>query len=250
MTGKRAGAVAVLSGALVTIATQPALAQSTASSSTEEAIWGLNYELLAVAIPITILVEAILFYTVWRFRSSNVEEAKSTKENRRLEITWTVATAIVLLFVGIGAYGVLAQDDVSGQGEADMEVQVFAQKYAWTFEYPEQNVSTGDELVLPVDRTVRLNITSEDWIHAFHVPELGLKSDAFPAQSNYLVTTPQEKGTYQLYCAEYCGSGHSVMLSQVNVTSQEKYDAWLASQGEEAAAMTENATASENASAG
>lgn len=250
MTGKRAGAVAVLSGALVTIATQPALAQSTASSSTEEAIWGLNYELLAVAIPITILVEAILFYTVWRFRSSNVEEAKSTKENRRLEITWTVATAIVLLFVGIGAYGVLAQDDVSGQGEADMEVQVFAQKYAWTFEYPEQNVSTGDELVLPVDRTVRLNITSEDWIHAFHVPELGLKSDAFPAQSNYLVTTPQEKGTYQLYCAEYCGSGHSVMLSQVNVTSQEKYDAWLASQGEVAAAMTENATASENASAG
>lgn len=247
MTGKRAGAVAVLSGALVTIATQPALAQSTASSSTEEAIWGLNYELLAVAIPITILVEAILFYTVWRFRSSNVEEAKSTKENRRLEITWTVATAIVLLFVGIGAYGVLAQDDVSGQGEADMEVQVFAQKYAWTFEYPDQNVSTGDELVLPVDRTVRLNITSEDWIHAFHVPELGLKSDAFPAQSNYLVTTPQEKGTYQLYCAEYCGSGHSVMLSQVNVTSQEKYDTWLASQGEETAAMTMNATASENA---
>lgn len=230
MTRNRAGVVAVLSGALVAVGSQPALAQSTASSSTEEAIWGLNFELLAVAIPLTILVEAILFYTVWRFRSSNVEEAKPTKENRRLEITWTIATAIVLLFVGIGAYGVLAQDDVSGQGEADMEVQVFAERYAWSFEYPEQNVSTSDQLVIPVNQTVKINVTSKDWLHAFHVPDLGLKSDAFPEQSNYLITTPQETGTYQLYCAEYCGAGHSVMMSEVNVTTQEKYESWLASE--------------------
>lgn len=239
MTRNRAGVAAVLSGLLV-VASQPALAQSTASSSTEEAIWGLNFELLAVAIPITILVEAILFYTVWRFRSSNVEEAKPTKENRRLEITWTIATAIVLLFVGIGAYGVLAQDDVSGQGEADMEVQVFAERYAWSFEYPDQNVSSNDQLVIPVNQTVKLNITSKDWLHAFHVPELGLKSDAFPEQSNYLVTTPQQTGTYQLYCAEYCGAGHSVMMSEVNVTTQEKYESWLASQQDDA---IENSTA-------
>ncbi|QSG14993.1 cytochrome c oxidase subunit II [Halapricum desulfuricans] len=239
MTRNRAGVAAVLSGLLV-VASQPALAQSTASSSTEEAIWGLNFELLAVAIPITILVEAILFYTVWRFRSSNVEEAKPTKENRRLEITWTIATAIVLLFVGIGAYGVLAQDDVSGQGEADMEVQVFAERYAWSFEYPDQNVSSNDQLVIPVNQTVKLNITSKDWLHAFHVPELGLKSDAFPEQSNYLVTTPQQTGTYQLYCAEYCGAGHSVMMSEVNVTTQEKYESWLAAQQDDA---VENSTA-------
>jgi len=239
MTRNRAGVAAVLSGLLV-VASQPALAQSTASSSTEEAIWGLNFELLAVAVPITILVEAILFYTVWRFRSSNVEEAKPTKENRRLEITWTIATAIVLLFVGIGAYGVLAQDDVSGQGEADMEVQVFAERYAWSFEYPDQNVSSNDQLVIPVNQTVKLNITSKDWLHAFHVPELGLKSDAFPEQSNYLVTTPQQTGTYQLYCAEYCGAGHSVMMSEVNVTTQEKYESWLASHQDD---VTENATA-------
>jgi len=239
MTRNRAGVAVVLSG-LLAVASQPALAQSTASSSTEEAIWGLNFDLLAVAIPITILVEAVLFYTVWRFRSSNVEEAKPTKENRRLEITWTVATAIVLLFVGIGAYGVLAQDDVSGQGEADMEVQVFAERYAWSFEYPDQNVSSNDQLVIPVNQTVKLNITSKDWLHAFHVPELGLKSDAFPEQSNYLVTTPQQTGTYQLYCAEYCGSGHSVMVSEVNVTTQEKYEAWIESQQSDA---TGNATA-------
>lgn len=230
MSRKRLEVFVLLAGVVGFLATEPALAQSTADSSTEELIWGLNFELLAVAIPITILVEAILFYTVWRYRASNVEEAKPTRENRRLEITWTVATAVVLLFVGVGAYGVLAQEDVSGQGPAEENVQVTAQKYAWSFDYPEHNVSTGEELKLPVDRTVRLNITSKDWLHAFHVPELGLKMDAFPGESNYLRTTPQETGTYQLYCAEYCGSGHSVMLSQVNVTTQEKYDAWIASQ--------------------
>lgn len=234
MTETRNGLVAALAvGGLATLVA-PVAAQSGGSSTTDGLIWGLNTELLAVAIPITILVEAILFYTVWRFRAGKSEEAKPTQENRRLEVTWTVTTAVVLLFVGVASYGVLAQDHVTDTGPSEdaLEVDVIAEKYSWTFHYPEQNVTTMDTLVLPVDQEVRLNVTSTDWIHSFHVPEMGLKQDAFPGGSNHLTTEPTETGSYQLYCAEFCGVGHSSMLGTVDVQSQEGFQDWLDQQSE------------------
>jgi len=234
MSRNRAGLVALLTGVLATLASQPALAQSTADSSTEKLIWGLTFEQLAVAIPITILVEAILFYTVWRFRESNVEAAKPTMENRRLEITWTVATAIILLFVGIGSYGVMADTNagsgVTAETPSDERVQVNAFQFNWEFHYPEYNVTSYDELVIPADRSVKFNVSSRNVIHAFHVPELALKTDAMPGGSNYLLTTPLNTGTYQLYCAEYCGSGHSQMAKTVRVLPPEEFDSWIQSQ--------------------
>ncbi|WP_181684893.1 cytochrome c oxidase subunit II [Halorhabdus salina] len=216
----------------------PTVAAQSGTSTTDGLIWGLNTELLAVAIPITVLVEAILIYTVWRYRAGKVTEALPTQENRRLEITWTVATAVVLLFVGVASMGVLAQDHVATTGDSigadddTLEVQVVAEKYAWTFNYPEHNVTTGSTLVLPVDREVRLNVTSKDWLHSFHVPGLGLKQDAFPEQANYLITEPTETGEHQLYCAEYCGAGHSGMLGTVEVVSQGEFQDWLDEQSD------------------
>lgn len=235
MNRKRAGLVGTLAAIAVALASRPALAQ-TADSTTEKAIWGLNFDLLAIAIPITILVEVILLYTVWRFRASNVEEASPTRENRRLEITWSVATAVVLLFVGIGAYTVLGQAELTApeDGPEDaLNVQVEGQQFFWQFEYPDHGVSTDSntgELVVPRGRTVRFNVSSRDVLHAFHVPGLGLKADAFPGRSNQIQTTLNTTGTYQLYCAEYCGTGHSQMLGVVNVTSQETFEAWVEEQ--------------------
>jgi len=81
--------------------------------------------------------------------------------------------------------------------------------------------------VLPADRPVVLHITSSDWIHAFHAPGLGLKSDAIPGNHNIIRTEITEPGTYQLYCAEYCGTGHSDMLGEVEVVSGDEYESWL-----------------------
>jgi cytochrome c oxidase subunit 2 len=250
MTGKRVGLTAAVGTLLLVIATRPALAQSTSSSTTEGLIWGLNYELLAVAIPITILVEGILLYTVWRFRASRQEEASPTQENRRLEITWTVGTAIILLFVGVGGFQVLAQPHVSNSAAADpgadaVEVDVIAQTYVWNFEYPDSGATSTNTLVLPVNETVRLNVTSTDWLHSFHVPDLGLKQDAFPGQSNVITTRVTETGTYQLYCAEYCGSGHSKMLGTVEVVPQDEYEQWVAENSPETTADSANATSAD-----
>jgi cytochrome c oxidase subunit 2 len=220
--------------ALFAVAVTPAAAQG-ADSVTEQVIWGVNNNLLAIAVPVTLLVEGILFYTVWKYRADNVEEASPTQENRRLEITWTVTTALVLLFVGFTAYGAMANENVITT-EEDVQnaietgnpavVEVEAYQWGWRFNYPEgpQGEST---LVLPADRTVVLNLSSTDVIHSFHAPGLALKQDAFPGQTSYLMTNITNTGTYKLYCAEYCGAGHSKMLADIQVVDNETYSDWV-----------------------
>ncbi len=253
MNTRRAGLVALFGAVLLAVVADPALAQSTSDTTTEELIWGLNTWLLYLAVPIAVLVEGILIYTVWKYRKN--DEPQPTKENRRLEITWTVATAVILVAVGIGAYTVLAEPAVTASSTQELdaeqdpiEIQVTAQRYAWTYEYPNETVqeiagvdasvtkqSASDEpLVLPTDRPVELNITSSDWLHAFHVPTMGLKSDAFPGQYNTLITTVQEPGKeHQLYCAEYCGVSHSQMLGTVETMTQDDFQSWLGNQTSE-----------------
>ncbi|MDS0293255.1 cytochrome c oxidase subunit II [Halogeometricum luteum] len=208
----------------------PAAAQASASA---ELINELNSKLLYIAIPITVLVEVILLYAVVKFR--NNDNPLPTKENRRLEITWTIATAIILLFVGVASYGVLANENVTYPGSdlADQQeepVVVHAEAYQWGWEmsYPENgNFTTGTQIVVPEDRPVVIQVTSRDVIHGFHVPELALKTDAFPGQVNTIKTVPYETGEYQGYCSEYCGVSHSQMYFTVEVVSQEEYQNWL-----------------------
>ena len=275
MTRKRIGVLVTGLLALLALAVEPAAAQA---SLNEDLIRGLNFKLLYIAIPIAVLVEVILIYTVVKFKDS--EEAKPTKENRRLEITWTVATAIILLFVGFAAYQVLGVSAIGGvtassnpnaveaatthnftgavgppQGQADqvVEVEVVAQKYFWTFNYPEETVNGNESryvssqgtLVIPKNKTVYLHITSLDWMHSFHVPKLALKQDAFPQKYNTIRTEAYKTGTYQLYCAEYCGVGHSAMLGKVQVVSQDEYQNWL---DEQKSGMTGSSGGSGNSS--
>jgi len=207
------------------LAAQPVAAQA---SSSDAAISGLNEKLLVVAIPITILVEAVLIYTVFKYKDQ--DEAKPTRENRRLEITWTVATAAVLLFVGISASITMADDSVITpdspevtQGEE--QVNVTAYRYGWTFDYPAYNVTASppnQPLYLAKGEETYFSLTTDDWLHAFHVPTLGLKHDAVPGKVAWMKTTPTQTGTFQGYCAEYCGVGHSGMMFEVQVLEDEQ----------------------------
>ena len=229
MRNTRLALVSLLAAVAVSLAADPVAAQSSASA---ELIYGLNSKLLWIAIPITLLVEGILIYTVVKFR--NNDEPSPTEENRRLEITWTIATAVILLFVGVASYGVLADQNVTYQPQAEDAsgdpVVVHAEAYQWGWEmsYPENgNFTTGTEIVVPKDRPVVIEVTSRDVIHGFHVPDLALKVDAMPGQVNTIRTVPYEEGTYQGYCTEYCGVAHSQMYFTVEVVSQDEYQDWL-----------------------
>lgn len=230
MNFKRTALALLLSVAFVGFVADPVLAAPT--TPTNQFINELNEKLLYIAVPITVLVEGILLYAVLKFR--NNENPTPTEENRRLEVTWTVATALVLLFVGVASYGVMAEITTPPDAQADgdeVRVDVTAAKWSWSFEYPEQNAQSSGTMVIPVDQRIHLNITSTDWIHSFHVPEMGLKQDAMPGDSIPLEFTATETGEYTLYCAEYCGQGHSQMLGTVEVVSQEEYQTFLEENG-------------------
>ena len=261
MKGTRLGALMVALGGLSlfvgTAAAQP--------STTAGLINQLNDRLLYIAVPITLLVEVILIYTVLKFKDA--DDPEPTRENRRLEITWTVATAIILLFVGVASYGVLANPAVTYVGaeaapdEGDVHVEAIAYQWNWDVNYPEHNVTAvtasdvnhpategleGPVMVLPVDQDVYITVTSRDVIHALHVPDLGLKHDAVPGQRNTIMTHTLETGVYQGYCAEFCGVAHSQMYFNVVIVPQDDYQRFLANQ-QSASGGTGNATA--NASA-
>lgn len=204
-------------------------------STTEALIRTLNRQLLYIAIPTTLLLEGILLYTVMRFRDA--EEAKPTTENPRLEVAWLLVVALVLLFVGLSSYQTLVSmaagppPRTAAAGPADpVEVTVTGQQFSWEFEYSNADVTTRETLVLPVNRTIVLRIVSADVIHSVHVPSLGIKRDAIPGQVNHVRTRITDRGTYRLYCAEYCGEGHSKMLATVRVVSPEAYQRWLHNQ--------------------
>jgi cytochrome c oxidase subunit 2 len=242
MRGARRASVAFVLVALFALATVPAVALA-ATSVTERLISRLNRQLLYLAVPIAILVEVILAYAIWRFHDN--ETPQPTRENRQLEITWTIATALVLLFVGTASFHVLAHPMVTstpetahgdyepGDTPADaVEVHVTAEQWAYTFEYPSANVTTQEALVLPTNRTVYLYVTSEDVIHSVHVPDLGLKQDAFPEEYMLIRTRLSGTGEHRLYCAELCGTGHAEMLSTVRVVEADAFDSWLQSGGD------------------
>ncbi len=249
MKAKRLALASLLSVALLAFLAQPVAAQSTTANLINE----LNDKLLYIALPITLLVEIILIYAVLRFKDN--DDPKPTKENRRLEITWTVATAIILLFVGVASYGVMADENVTFTGgedevapeENDVLVQAEAYQWGWDMRYNASDNGYLDEdlefggsgagptVVVPSDQDLYFQIDAVDVIHGFHVPELGLKMDAIPDQTTYIKTNVSETGTYQGYCSEYCGLAHSNMYFTIEVVEPDEYDAWIAEQVEEQA---------------
>jgi cytochrome c oxidase subunit 2 len=180
---------------------------------------------LASAVFFTI-VTTVMVYAVWKFRAPPGDESDGPPMhgNTRLEILWTVVPAILLGIVAVFAIIVLDRNE---QLESDrIEVEVVGQQFTWSFVYPDAGVESGD-LRIPVDRQVVLNMRAEDVIHSFFVPEFGQKKDVVPGIQTQLVLNPNQTGTFDVICAELCGTGHAVMRTRVIITPQREYDAWL-----------------------
>jgi cytochrome c oxidase subunit 2 len=114
-------------------------------------------------------------------------------------------------------------------------VEVTAQQFAWSFRYPEEEITTG-RLVLPIGQQVELRMTAKDVIHAFWVPEWRLKQDVVPGITTRLLVTPSRLGAYDVICTELCGLGHAVMRAKALVLERADFDAWVREQKEAAAA--------------
>jgi cytochrome c oxidase subunit 2 len=204
---------------------------ASAEAKKVDTLWDV---LLICSVPVFVLVETIVLFSVWKFRMRPGEElldGPPIHGNTRLEIVWTAIPAILLVALSSYAYIVLhdiEKADASGQ---EMSVRVVGEQFNWSYFYPGANGGkelTSPQLYLPVGRRVKFTIQSKDVIHDFWVPAFRQKIDAVPGiDTNYRVT-PTRIGSYAVVCAELCGLGHSTMRSTVHVLSKPDFDKWLA----------------------
>ncbi len=189
--------------------------------------------LLICSVPVFVLVMTVAIYSVVRFRAKpgDMGDGPPIHGNTRLEIIWVTIPFIMVTALAI--YGWIVLDDIEAEAQDQMVVEVTAQQFAWTFEYPEEKVN-AEELVLPVDQPVEFRIRTKDVIHSFWVPQFRLKSDTVPGLTTTVRVTPDRTGDYEVVCTELCGLGHAAMRAFVSVVPRDAYDAWIAKQGEQA----------------
>jgi cytochrome c oxidase subunit 2 len=181
------------------------------------------------------VVVVMLGYCVWKYRAKPGDESDGdpVHGNTKLEIAWTVIPTLIV--IGGMAYSWIVLDDIEAKASDRMPLNVTAQQYKWSFEYPDAGV-ISNQLHVPVDRQLELHLTALDVIHSFWVPEWRIKRDLVPAGQSgdeiddEAVVTPNEEGTFSLVCTELCGIGHSTMRATVVVESQQEFDKWVSEQ--------------------
>jgi len=203
-----------------------------------EAIAAVGWIVGAIALVILVGVEAVLVYSVWRFRASRVTgPAPQIYGNNRLEIVWTAIPLVALAVVFMLMLGTMAEigGSVPAGGPAAMRITATGNQWWWSFTYDRDGtpVVAANELHIPVRTAVDLDLRSSDVIHSFWVPELGGKIDMIPGRSNPLRLYASRAGTYTGQCAEFCGVEHAWMRITVVAEPPDEFRRWLDAQASE-----------------
>jgi len=184
---------------------------------------------LGIAATIFVIVQGFLLYSIMRFgrQPDDDTDAQPIRGNTKLEVFWTAVPAIIVVFLAVFSYRVLAQIEKPQPDELVVEVK--AVQFAYQFYYPAQDITSGD-LHIPQDRQVHLKMRSNDVIHSFWVPAFRIKKDIMPDRVTETYITGKDLGSYPIVCTQLCGAGHALMRSQVVVESDADFKEWLAGQ--------------------
>lgn len=187
-----------------------------------------------ICVAIFALVAGVSLYAIWKFRAApdDLDDGAPIHGHTGLEVVWTAIPAALVTAITIYSGVVLTQ--VENIPKQHRVVEVTAQQFAWSFHYPEADVTSG-QLALPVDEPVELKLNAKDVIHSFWVPEWRMKRDAVPGIETTLVITPTKEGTFTVICTELCGLGHAAMRARALVFSHAGYEKWLADEKAKAA---------------
>ena len=208
--------------------------QASAESEAIDTLWDV---LLIVSVPVFVLVETIVLYSVWRFRmrpGQELADGPPIHGNTRLEVVWTAIPAILLVALCSYAYVVLRDIETADAGKRDMQVRVVGEQFTWTFHYPSDPTQPGgkevvsNQLYLPLGKGVKFSVQSKDVLHDFWVPAFRQKIDAVPGITTSFRITTSKRGVFPVICAELCGLGHSVMRQSAHVVAPAEFDKWLA----------------------
>jgi len=238
-------------------------------------IYGLHMLILWICVAIAVAVFGVMIYSIATFRKSKGAVPASFDHSTTAEVLWTLIPVFILVAMAIPAARTLVRiDDSSG---SDLTIKVTGYQWMWQYEYVGEDVSFFSKLaqasnearqlgsgidpatvpnyLLDVDRPlvvpqgtkVRVLITAADVIHAWWVPDFGMKKDAIPGYINELWFNAEKPGVYRGQCAELCGRDHGFMPIVVEVKVRKEFDAWLAAQ--KAAMQASNAPATKVAQA-
>lgn len=198
-------------------------------STTAGAIDSLFNFILYTSTLLTVIVAAAMVYFIWKYRrKSHADRAIDVKESKWLEISWIAIPTLLVLVVFF--WGFTAYVNTSIAPANSYEISVKGQKWFWTFEYP-NGIQTSNEIVVPVGTPIKLEMTSQDVLHSFYVPEFRIKHDVLPNRYTYVWFEAPEQGTYQVVCTEYCGTQHSNMGALIKVVSYSEFVDWVATGG-------------------
>ncbi len=180
--------------------------------------------MIVSAVTFTALVVAVI-----RFRARPGQNGlpPQIEGNNRIELLWTVTPAIILALMMIGT---INQSFAFGKiypATQALQVDVTGHQFWWQFQYPASNVTTANELHIPVGQKIELILTSADVMHSFWVPRLGGKTDLVPGRTNYMWIEASQPGIYHGQCAEFCGTGHADMRITVDAEPPARYAAWV-----------------------
>jgi len=179
--------------------------------------------ILGISVFFLVGITAVMIYFVIRYRRKKNPKASQIEGNNTLEIVWTVVpTILVLIMFYYGWIGYAPMRKVPADA---IPLKAYGQMWSWSFEYPNGKKTT--ELVVPLNKPVKLDLISNDVLHSLYIPAFRIKEDVVPGKNNYMWFIGQEEGEYDIFCAEYCGDRHSYMLSKVRVIPEAEYLAWL-----------------------
>lgn len=175
----------------------------------------------ACVVLLTIVTVCMVFFLI-RYNRSRHPRPEHVRESMLLEVAWTVIPTILVIFMFY--FGWVDFDLIRNPPRGAMPVGVTARQWSWLFTY--DNGKQDDVLRVPVDKPVKLIMTSVDVLHCLFIPAFRIKEDCVPGMKTHLWFTADRTGSYDIYCTEYCGVGHSHMLSKVIVMAPKDFELW------------------------
>ncbi len=174
-------------------------------------------------------ITAVMIYFVVKYRRSKHPDPADIRDNWKLETVWTVIPTLIALsmfWVGWDSYTGLRNVPANA-----IEVEALGQMFSWIFVY-DNDKETENELVVPENTPVKINVESLDVIHSFFIPAFRVKVDAVKGFPTYVWFRTKAQGEYDILCTEYCGLDHSQMVATLRVVSQKEYETWLEEEDE------------------
>ena len=219
--------------------------QEPASQSMRDIVWFHDYMLVPIIVAISAFVLFLMLYAMVRFRASRNPNPSKRTHNVLVEVVWTLIPCLILIVMAVPSFKVLySQDEIP---KAEVTIKAIGYQWYWGYEYPDENIifdsymiededlkegqprllAVDNEVVVPVNKVVKVLITANDVLHAWALPAFGVKRDAMPGRVNETWFKAERTGTFYGQCSELCGIKHAFMPITVRVVSEEEYIEWL-----------------------